>query len=87
MKLLGTNGQGVGSSPFSAWRKNVEKLNLPQKNQDEINQTIDRVYDEMFEHTGDFLNSEGVALYVQQSCANHSCDPNAEINFLHNNFR
>lgn len=33
-----------------------------------------------------FLNCEGSGLYVMQSAANHSCRPNAEISFPHNNF-
>lgn len=85
--LIGTNGQGVGTSPFSAWRQNVEKLNLSEPDQEKIDSLIDQIYDNMYSHTGDFLNSEGIGLYVEQSAANHSCDPNAEIQFLHNNFR
>ncbi|XP_066248603.1 histone-lysine N-trimethyltransferase SMYD5 [Euwallacea similis] len=85
--LIGTNGQGIGSSPFSAWRQNVEQLDLPSPEKEEINSFIDKIYDDIENHTGDFLNSEGVGLYLKQSCANHSCDPNAEIQFLHNNFK
>ncbi|KAL1506485.1 hypothetical protein ABEB36_005844 [Hypothenemus hampei] len=87
LALIGTNAQGVGSSPFSAWRQNVEKLNLSSKDREKINNIVDTIYDDMYAHTGDFLNSEGVALYLKQSCINHSCDPNAEIKFLHNNSR
>lgn len=86
-KYLGTNGQGIGTSPFSAWRQNVEKLNLTESDREKIESLIDQIYDNMYSHTGDFLNSEGIGLYVEQSAANHSCDPNAEIQFLHNNFR
>nr|AEE61677.1 unknown [Dendroctonus ponderosae] len=85
--LIGTNGQGVGSSPFSSWIRNVEKLNLSAEQKEQIDSLVDRIYDEMYSHTGDFLNSEGVGLYARQSCANHSCDPNAEISFVHNNYR
>ncbi|XP_050312961.1 histone-lysine N-trimethyltransferase SMYD5 [Anthonomus grandis grandis] len=85
--LIGTNGQGVGSSPFSVWTSNIEKANLDHEEKEKINSFIDKTYEQMFDHTGDFLNSEGVGLYLQQSCANHSCEPNAEIKFLHNNFR
>jgi len=85
--LIGTNGQGVGSSSFSAWRKNVEKLNLNPEERFIIDKLIDKIYDDIDTHTGDFLNNEGVALYSLQSCANHSCSPNAEITFQHNNFR
>ncbi|XP_066150687.1 histone-lysine N-trimethyltransferase SMYD5 [Euwallacea fornicatus] len=85
--LIGTNGQGIGSSPFSAWRQNVQKLDLPPTQKEEINSFIEKIYDDFENHTGDFLNNEGVGLYLKQSCANHSCDPNAEIQFLHNNFK
>jgi len=34
---------------------------------------------------GMFLNCEGSGLYVTQSKCNHSCSPNAEVCFLHNN--
>lgn len=84
---VGTNGQGIGSSPFSAWRREVDKLNPSSEQKEQIDSLVDRIYDEMYCHTGDFLNSEGVGLYARQSCANHSCDPNAEISFRYNNFR
>ncbi|XP_030767484.1 SET and MYND domain-containing protein 5 [Sitophilus oryzae] len=87
LALLGTNGQGVGTSPFSAWRENVHKKNLSSEELQKVDDFIDKIYEDMYSHTGDFLNSEGVALYVLQSCANHSCMPNAEIRFLHNNSR
>lgn len=87
LALIGTNGQGVGSSSFSAWRQNVEKLSLSPAERQNINTFIDKIYDDMYSNQGDFLNNEGVALYTLQSCANHSCSPNAEINFRHNNFR
>ena len=35
---------------------------------------------------GQFLNSEGSGLYGLQSAANHSCTPNAESTFPHNDF-
>ncbi|XP_076250614.1 SET and MYND domain containing, class 5 isoform X1 [Rhynchophorus ferrugineus] len=85
LALIGTNGQGVGTSPFSVWRDNVYKLNLSTQDKENIDNFIEKIYDDMFSHTGDFLNSEGVGLYKLQSCANHSCEPNAEIQFLHNN--
>lgn len=36
--------------------------------------------------SGSFLDNEGSGLYTKQSKINHSCTPNAEIQFLHSNF-
>lgn len=85
--LIGTNGQGIATSPFSVWRENVTKLDLNPENKEQIADLISQIYDDVYAQTGDFLDNEGVALYTLQSSANHSCSPNAEINFRHNNFR
>lgn len=34
---------------------------------------------------GTFLNNEGSGLYSLQSCINHSCNPNASVEFPHSN--
>lgn len=36
---------------------------------------------------GNFLNNEGVGLFALHSTCNHSCVPNAEAAFSHNNSR
>ena len=36
---------------------------------------------------GAFLNNEGSGLYVLQSCINHSCSPNANVEFPYDNNR
>lgn len=85
LALLGTNGQGVGTSALSQWVMKSSELELPQKEKEELNRFIDQLYEDMDAHSGNFLNNEGVALYSLQSCCNHSCIPNAEPTFLHNN--
>uniref|UniRef100_A0A1B6CXX1 Protein-lysine N-trimethyltransferase SMYD5 n=2 Tax=Clastoptera arizonana TaxID=38151 RepID=A0A1B6CXX1_9HEMI len=86
LALVGTNGQGVGTSVFSCWVKNVSKMNMSEDERKILNHLIETMYEEMEEVVGVFLNNEGSALYRLQSCANHSCEPNAMPHFLHNDF-
>jgi len=85
--LVGMNGQGVGTSPFSEWVKKVSELHLPVDEKQRLDSFIDQVYEDLNEVVGSFLNSEGSALYSLQSVCNHSCDPNAMPSFPHSNFQ
>ncbi|XP_021926458.1 SET and MYND domain-containing protein 5 isoform X2 [Zootermopsis nevadensis] len=85
--LVGTNGQGVGTSPFSEWVRKVSELELPTDDKQQLDSFIDKVYEDLNEEVGSFLNSEGSALYALQSVCNHSCDPNAMPSFPHSNFQ
>ncbi|XP_045469214.1 histone-lysine N-trimethyltransferase SMYD5 isoform X2 [Harmonia axyridis] len=85
LALIGTNGQGTGTSALSQWVSEVSKLPLADLEKTNLDQFIDKLYQDIDDHTGSFLNNEGVALYMLQSAANHSCLPNAEVSFLHNN--
>ncbi|KAJ8952704.1 hypothetical protein NQ318_021021 [Aromia moschata] len=87
LALIGTNGQGVGTSALSQWVTKTSDLTLSDEKRDVLDKFIDNLYDEMDEHSGNFFNNEGVALYTLQSACNHSCVPNAEPNYLHNNHR
>nr|CAH7721280.1 unnamed protein product [Callosobruchus chinensis] len=87
LALIGTNGQGVGTSAISQWVKNVTELNMSEENRDKMDEFIEKLYDQLDENSGSFLNNEGVALYTLQSACNHSCMPNAEPSFIHNNHR
>lgn len=84
--LIGRNGQGIGTSPFSVWVNNVTKLSLPEEDRKKVDQLIDDLYDKLDEVAGQFLNSEGSGLYVTQSKINHSCRPNAEARFPYSNY-
>ncbi|CAL1526150.1 unnamed protein product [Lymnaea stagnalis] len=79
--LIGTNGQGIGSSSFSRWVKNTEKLPLGDSERKQLDDLIEKCYEQLEEVSGDFLDCEGSALYQLQSSCNHSCIPNAEITF------
>ncbi|KAJ6635211.1 Histone-lysine N-trimethyltransferase SMYD5 [Pseudolycoriella hygida] len=80
--IIGTNGQGIGTSPFAEWVKNVSELKLSNDERVAVESLIDDLYQKMDEKTGlAFLNNEGSALYVTQSKINHSCVPNAVITF------
>ncbi|XP_041476920.1 SET and MYND domain-containing protein 5-like isoform X2 [Lytechinus variegatus] len=83
--LIGMNGQGVGSSSLSVYVHNCDDLDLEEEERQNLDQFIDQLYVDMEKESGAFLNCEGSALYKLQSSCNHSCEPNAEINFLHNN--
>lgn len=86
LALIGRNGQGIGTSPFSVWVANVGKLELPEEERKKVDQLIDDMYDKLDEVAGQFLNSEGTGLYVTQSKLNHSCRPNAEVRFPYSNY-
>jgi SET and MYND domain-containing protein 5 len=44
--MVGTNGQGVGSSALAEWAKNAGELDLPQSEKDELEQFIDNLYND-----------------------------------------
>ncbi|XP_032094190.1 SET and MYND domain-containing protein 5 [Thamnophis elegans] len=84
--LVGTNGQGIGTSSLSQWVRACDALELPPQEREQLDAFIDQLYKDIEKETGDFLNCEGSGLYVLQSCCNHSCLPNAEASFPDNNF-
>lgn len=49
LALVGTNGQGIGTSSFSRWVKNVSALDLPNDQRLQIDKLIYQIYDEMDE--------------------------------------
>ncbi|XP_032674612.1 SET and MYND domain-containing protein 5 [Odontomachus brunneus] len=85
LALVGTNAQGIGTSAFSRWVKNVSALDLHKDQRIYIDKLIDRIYDDMEEVVGSFLNNEGSGLYILQSAVNHSCVPNAIVEFPYSN--
>ncbi|KAJ9600259.1 hypothetical protein L9F63_009435 [Diploptera punctata] len=85
--LVGTNAQGVGTSPLSEWVKKVTALQLPADEKHNLDSFIDNLYKQLDDEVGGFLNSEGSALYMLQSACNHSCEPNALPTFPHSNFQ
>ncbi|XP_057257255.1 histone-lysine N-trimethyltransferase SMYD5 isoform X2 [Pezoporus wallicus] len=84
--LVGTNGQGIGTSSLSQWVHACDALDLPMLQREELDAFIDQLYKDIEKESGEFLNCEGSGLYVLQSCCNHSCIPNAETSFPENNF-
>lgn len=84
--LIGTNSQGIGTSSFAEWVKNVSDLeSLSEKQKSEVDELIDTFYTTLENTVGQFLNNEGSGLYLIQSKINHSCNPNAEIRFPYSN--
>lgn len=81
--LVGRNGQGIGTSSFAAWQKNLESVDIEDRAS--LENDIATIYDKIEEFSGSFLDVEGSGLYVVQSKLNHSCLPNAEIKFPHSN--
>ncbi|XP_051894558.1 histone-lysine N-trimethyltransferase SMYD5 isoform X1 [Pristis pectinata] len=84
--LVGTNGQGIGTSSLSQWVHGCDALELPGQLREELDGFIDQLYKDIERESGEFLNCEGSGLYILQSCCNHSCIPNAETTFPENNF-
>lgn len=84
--LIGTNGQGIGTTSIGEWAKRVGNLeNVTDEDKKKLEQAIDDLYMKMDEFSGQFLNVEGSGLYSMQSKINHSCDPNCEIVFPQSN--
>ena len=68
--VLGRNQQGVGTCALTTWLNSGD------------DEERDAMYDAIDESVGiEFMNNEGVGLYKEQSMANHSCRPNAEVQF------
>ncbi|XP_006629574.2 histone-lysine N-trimethyltransferase SMYD5 [Lepisosteus oculatus] len=84
--LVGTNGQGIGTSSLSQWVHGCDALELPVQPREQLDAYIDQLYKDIETETGDFLNCEGSGLFLLQSSCNHSCFPNAEASFPDNNF-
>ncbi len=89
--LLGRNGQGLATSPFSAWVRGVERLGERRMGEQEraaVDALIDELYEAFDAHAGGaFLDNEGAGLFELQSAANHSCEPNAEVAYPFNSHR
>uniref|UniRef100_A0A182PH47 SET domain-containing protein n=1 Tax=Anopheles epiroticus TaxID=199890 RepID=A0A182PH47_9DIPT len=83
--LVGTNGQGIGTSSFGDWVKNVTDCEINKQERQSVDELIDELYSKMDDVVGSFLNNEGSALYPRQSKINHSCTPNAETVFPQSN--
>jgi len=89
--MIGLNGQGVGGSPFNRYVTNFQKENQSGSSENaEASSPADSAIDELYQLLDDavgleFLNSEGTGLYALQSVCNHSCEPNAKIEFPFNN--
>lgn len=47
MALIGTNGQGIGTSPMAQWVNNVSRLNLPAAEKNKLDLYIDKLYDDI----------------------------------------
>ncbi|XP_067103660.1 histone-lysine N-trimethyltransferase SMYD5 [Osmerus mordax] len=84
--LVGTNGQGIGTSSLSRWVHACDALELPGQQREQLDAFIDQLYKDIEKETGDFLNCEGSGLFLLQSSCNHSCIPNTEASFPDNNF-
>jgi SET and MYND domain-containing protein 5 len=85
LAIIGTNSQGIGTSSFANWVKNVSEIEMSDEKRQEVDDLIDSIYSIFNDTVGDFLNNEGSGLYTLQSKFNHSCLPNAEIKFPFNN--
>uniref|UniRef100_A0A8C7DT41 Protein-lysine N-trimethyltransferase SMYD5 n=1 Tax=Oncorhynchus kisutch TaxID=8019 RepID=A0A8C7DT41_ONCKI len=84
--LVGTNGQGIGTSSLSQWVHACDALALTSQQREQLDSFIDQLYKDVEKETGDFLNCEGSGLFLLQSACNHSCIPNAAASFPSNNF-
>ncbi|NWY72280.1 SMYD5 protein, partial [Erithacus rubecula] len=72
--LVGTNGQGIGTSSLSQWVHACDALELPLLQREELDAFIDQLYKDIEKESGEFLNCEGSGLYVLQSCCEYHRD-------------
>ncbi|OON15609.1 hypothetical protein X801_08584, partial [Opisthorchis viverrini] len=82
--MLGRNGQGIATSAFSLWAREIDQLISGTGDEQQIsglNALLADIYEAMDNHVGSFLDNEGVGLYEYQSLINHSCEPNAAVQF------
>jgi len=83
--LIGRNGQGVATSPFSAWLKKTEKIRMRPEERAAHDDLVEKVYSAVEAHVGCcFMDNEGSGLFFLQSHLNHSCQPNAVVEFPFN---
>uniref|UniRef100_A0A8C1G359 Protein-lysine N-trimethyltransferase SMYD5 n=1 Tax=Cyprinus carpio TaxID=7962 RepID=A0A8C1G359_CYPCA len=77
--LVGTNGQGIGTSSLSQWVHACDALELPSQQREQLDAFIDQLYKDI---------DKEVRIYECFLCCagNHSCVPNAEASFPDNNF-
>ncbi|XP_013141688.1 PREDICTED: SET and MYND domain-containing protein 5 [Papilio polytes] len=87
MALVGTNGQGIGTSPLAMWVNSVSELTMSDDERQQLDLFIDKLYQYVEQESGTFLNTEGSGLFRLQSACNHSCAPNAESSFPYGNHR
>ncbi|XP_026987829.1 protein-lysine N-trimethyltransferase SMYD5 isoform X4 [Sagmatias obliquidens] len=66
--LVGTNGQGIGTSSLSQWVRACDALELKPQDREQLDAFIDQLYKDIETATGEFLNCEGSGLFVLQSC-------------------
>ncbi|CAG4930487.1 histone-lysine N-trimethyltransferase SMYD5 [Colias croceus] len=87
MALVGTNGQGIGTSPLAQWVNAMSELTMSDDERQQMDLFIDKLYKDVENESGQFLNTEGSGLFQLQSACNHSCAPNAESSFPYGNHR
>uniref|UniRef100_A0A8B9G596 Protein-lysine N-trimethyltransferase SMYD5 n=1 Tax=Amazona collaria TaxID=241587 RepID=A0A8B9G596_9PSIT len=81
--LVGTNGQGIGTSSLSQWVHACDALDLPMLQREELDAFIDQLYKDIEKGELETLPSvQGPGEFL----SNHSCIPNAETSFPENNF-
>jgi hypothetical protein len=85
LAIIGTNSQGIGTSSFANYVKEISELELNDDKRNQVDDLIDSIYTRFNETVGEFLNCEGSGLFSTQSKINHSCNPNAEIRFPESN--
>ncbi|GAU92692.1 hypothetical protein RvY_04741 [Ramazzottius varieornatus] len=80
--VFARNAQGVGVSSFGAWQYALRNSSTFTE---DAKTFLDVTYVAINEKTGEeFIDNEGSGLYIMQRACNHSCDPNTEVSFLHN---
>lgn len=47
LALIGTNGQGMATSSFAKWVKNVDEMKLDEKQRTEVDNLIDTIYSKL----------------------------------------
>ena len=58
--LVGTNGQGVGTSAISVWVRNCTNLELPDEESEKLDQVINQLYDDLEKGTAHTLSRRDV---------------------------
>lgn len=90
MGVIALNGQGIGTSALEHYQRRIqtyledEEMSLDRESMEIVLDQIESLEPIIEEVSGEFTHCEGSGLYRLHSKINHSCVPNAVVQFPDN---